>query len=82
MTNPVTHTHTRTPHTHTRLLPQPYQRHGIARRLLDLALRYAAQSACRAIYLHVASFNEPALRLYRSAGFAELAVLPGFYTIT
>lgn len=60
---------------------QGYQRHGIARRLLDLALRDAAQAACRAVYLHVASFNEPALRLYRSAGFAELAVLPGFYTI-
>jgi len=63
------------------LAPQPYQRHGIARRLLDLALRYAAQAAGRAVYLDVASFNEPALRLYRSAGFAELAVLPGFYTI-
>ena len=78
----LTLTPTSPPHARTRFLPQPYQRHGIARRLLDLALRYAAQSACRAVYLHVASFNEPALRLYRSAGFAELAVLPGFYTIT
>ncbi|EFN59486.1 hypothetical protein CHLNCDRAFT_138102 [Chlorella variabilis] len=60
---------------------EPYQRHGIARRLLDFVLRYAAETACRAVYLHVASFNLPALAFYQRAGFQELAVLPNFYTI-
>lgn len=64
-----------------RPLAQPYQRHGIARRLLDFVLRYAAETACRAVYLHVASFNLPALAFYQRAGFQELAVLPNFYTI-
>lgn len=60
---------------------QPYQRHGIARRLLDQVFRHAAETACRAVYLHVATFNQAALAFYRRAGFRELAVLPGFYCI-
>ena len=58
-----------------------HQRRGLARRLLDTALRHAAGAACAAVYLHVAAFNEAAMAFYRRAGFRQLAVLPGFYTI-
>ncbi|KAL4419168.1 hypothetical protein ABPG77_004891 [Micractinium sp. CCAP 211/92] len=60
---------------------EAYQRQGIARRLLDFALRYAAETACRAVYLHVADFNQAARAFYARAGFRELAVLPNFYII-
>ncbi|KAL4431127.1 hypothetical protein ABPG75_006383 [Micractinium tetrahymenae] len=58
-----------------------YQRQGIARRLLDFALKYAAETACRAVYLHVATFNQAARAFYARAGFRELALLPDFYII-
>lgn len=60
---------------------EAYQRQGIALRLLRFALSYAAETACRAIYLHVASFNTAARAFYGRAGFQELAVLPDFYII-
>ncbi len=60
---------------------QPWQRRGIARRLLDFVLRHAAETACRAVYLHVASFNQAALSFYQRAGFQQLAVIPNFYCI-
>ncbi|PSC76873.1 histone acetyltransferase MCC1-like isoform B [Micractinium conductrix] len=60
---------------------EAYQHCGIARRLLEFALRYAAETACRAVYLHVAEFNTAAQAFYAAAGFRQLAVLPGFYTI-
>ena len=58
-----------------------YQRRGIAHRLLGRALQHAARAACRAVYLHVAAFNDAALAFYARAGFRQLATLPGFYTI-
>ena len=60
---------------------QVYQRQGIAHRLLGFALNYAAETACRAVYLHVAAFNQAARAFYARAGFRELALLPNFYTI-
>jgi ribosomal protein S18 acetylase RimI-like enzyme len=60
---------------------QAFQRRGIARRLLDSMMRSAAEAGCRAVYLHVARFNDAARAFYRAAGFSELAVLPSFYTI-
>jgi ribosomal protein S18 acetylase RimI-like enzyme len=60
---------------------QAYQRHGFAQRLLDFVMRYAAETACRAVYLHVAGFNNAAISFYQRAGFRQMAVLPDFYTI-
>jgi ribosomal protein S18 acetylase RimI-like enzyme len=48
-----------------------YQRLGVARRLVDAALVTAREREARKVLLHVLSTNEPALRLYRRAGFVE-----------
>lgn len=54
---------------------------GIASTLIQSAVRYAAQRAARAVYLHVISYNVPAICLYARAGFREAAVLRKFYNI-
>ncbi|WGR91601.1 GNAT family N-acetyltransferase [Bradyrhizobium sp. ISRA443] len=46
------------------------RRSGVGRRLVDAALDLAAQSV-ELIQLSVVKGNEPALRLYQSAGFVE-----------
>ena len=52
---------------------------GIARRLLDLHLRRLAGFGLRAVFLEVDEDNQPALRLYRRAGFSEVGRRPGYY---
>ena len=52
---------------------------GLARKLLDLHLRRLAGLGVRAIFLEVDENNEPALRLYRRAGFHEISRRPGYY---
>ncbi|WP_426442198.1 N-acetyltransferase family protein [Bradyrhizobium genosp. P] len=49
---------------------QAARRAGVGRRLLDAALELAAQSV-ELVQLIVVKGNEPALRLYQSAGFLE-----------
>jgi ribosomal protein S18 acetylase RimI-like enzyme len=48
-----------------------YQRMGVARRLVDAALATARERAAHKVLLHVLSTNEPAIALYRRAGFVE-----------
>jgi RimJ/RimL family protein N-acetyltransferase len=48
---------------------------GVGRRLVDAALELAAQSV-ELVLIVVAKGNEPAFRLYRSAGFVEYGVEP------
>jgi ribosomal protein S18 acetylase RimI-like enzyme len=48
-----------------------FQRLGVARRLVDAALAKAVERDARKVLLHVLSTNEPAIRLYRRAGFVE-----------
>jgi ribosomal-protein-alanine N-acetyltransferase len=52
---------------------------GFARPLLDLHLRRLAGLGVRAVFLEVDENNEPACRLYRNAGFAEVGVRKGYY---
>lgn len=52
---------------------------GLARKLLDFHLRRLAGLGARAIFLEVDEGNEPALRLYRHAGFREISRRPGYY---
>lgn len=51
---------------------------GAARRLLREVVGEAREAGCDAVELEVFAQNEPALRLYRSEGFVELAPLWGF----
>jgi ribosomal protein S18 acetylase RimI-like enzyme len=48
-----------------------YQRLGVARRLLDAVLATAGERGARKVLLHVLSTNDPAIQLYRRAGFVE-----------
>jgi ribosomal protein S18 acetylase RimI-like enzyme len=48
------------------------RRHGLGRQLLDEVLASARAAGAGAIHLGVYPHNEPALALYRSAGFGRL----------
>lgn len=52
---------------------------GLARRLLDIHLRRLAGLGIRTVFLEVDEHNVPALRLYRRAGFDEVARRPNYY---
>ena len=52
---------------------------GLARRLLDLHLRRLAGLGMRTIFLEVEEGNQPALRLYRHAGFRQVGRREGYY---
>lgn len=52
---------------------------GLARRLLDLHLRRLAGLGTRSVFLEVEEGNEPALRLYRRAGFQKVGRREGYY---
>jgi ribosomal-protein-alanine N-acetyltransferase len=53
--------------------------HGAGRALLDLHLRRLAGMGARAVFLEVEEGNEPALRLYRRAGFRQVGQRPNYY---
>jgi [ribosomal protein S18]-alanine N-acetyltransferase len=53
--------------------------HGVGRALLDMHLRRLAGMGTRAVFLEVEEGNEPALRLYRRAGFRQVGQRPNYY---
>jgi len=55
------------------------QGRGLAGRLLDRHLRRLAGMCARTVFLEVDEHNKPALRLYTSAGFREVAKRPNYY---
>ena len=52
---------------------------GLARRLLNLHLRRLAGLGARAVFLEVDEHNAAAIRLYRRAGFHEVARRANYY---
>ena len=58
--------------------PQDHGR-GLGRTLLDCAVGAARAWGCARITLEVSAANEPALRLYRRAGFQVVGRRPKFY---
>ncbi len=60
-------------------VPDVLQRHGVGRALLDMHLRRLAGMGARALFLEVEERNEPALRLYRRAGFRQVGQRPNYY---
>jgi ribosomal-protein-alanine N-acetyltransferase len=59
-----------------------HRRKGHARALLAELLRYAQREHKRLFLLEVRQSNEPAIRLYRSAGFETTGVRRGYYSDT
>jgi len=52
---------------------------GLARQLLHLNLRRLAGLGARTVFLEVDEHNDPALHLYRRAGFGEVSRRPNYY---
>lgn len=52
---------------------------GAGRALLAAHLDRLSRAGARAVFLEVDEGNEPALALYRRAGFAEIGRRPGYY---
>jgi ribosomal-protein-alanine N-acetyltransferase len=55
------------------------RRSGLARALIDAAGAEALRRGAQRMFLEVAADNEPALALYRAAGFAPVGHRPGYY---
>lgn len=56
-----------------------YRRSGFGRKLMLIAEEHAHQMAGETLTLEVRRGNEPALRLYKRLGFAEVGVRRGYY---
>ncbi|KAH7538441.1 hypothetical protein FEM48_Zijuj03G0199700 [Ziziphus jujuba var. spinosa] len=61
---------------------EAYRNLGIASSLIREVIKYASGiQTCRAVYLHVISYNNPAIRLYKKMSFKSVRRLQGFYLI-
>ncbi|KAE8684704.1 Histone acetyltransferase MCC1 [Hibiscus syriacus] len=59
-----------------------YRNLGIATTLIHEVIKYASSiPVCRAVYLHVISYNNPAIHLYQKMSFKCMRRLHGFYLI-
>ncbi|KAM7273365.1 hypothetical protein ACFE04_028029 [Oxalis oulophora] len=59
-----------------------YRNFGIASSLIREVIKYASSIPnCRAAYLHVISYNNPAIHLYKKTSFKCIRKLSGFYLI-
>ncbi|KAM7277832.1 hypothetical protein ACFE04_004966 [Oxalis oulophora] len=59
-----------------------YRNLGIASSLIREVIKYASSiPTCRAVYLHVISYNNPAIHLYKKKSFKCIRRLQGFYLI-
>lgn len=61
---------------------EPWQRHGVGRRLLEGMARAAKRAEAKKIFLEVAADNLPATVLYSRMGFRETARRNGYYART
>ncbi|OAY41760.1 histone acetyltransferase MCC1 [Manihot esculenta] len=59
-----------------------YRNLGIATALIREVIKYSSSiPTCRAVYLHVISYNNPAIHLYKKMAFKCVRRLQGFYLI-
>ena len=56
-----------------------HRRRGAGRALLEAAMAQAEARAVDAVFLEVAADNDPAIALYRSAGFEQVGRRKGYY---
>ncbi|MGO8769263.1 MAG: ribosomal protein S18-alanine N-acetyltransferase [Mycobacterium sp.] len=64
---------------HTIGVDPAYQGHGVGRRLLDALLDFADGGV---VYLEVRTDNEPAITLYRRAGFEQVGLRRRYYRVS
>lgn len=55
------------------------QGRGLARQMLAMHMRRLAALGVKALFLEVAENNQPAIALYRKAGFRDVARRPNYY---
>lgn len=61
---------------------EAYRNFGIASSLIRAVIKYASSiQSCLAVYLHVISYNNPAIHLYKKMAFKCVRRLHGFYLI-
>ncbi|CAM8927597.1 unnamed protein product [Rhodiola kirilowii] len=61
---------------------EEYRNRGIASALIREVIKYASNlPTCQAVYLHVISYNNPAMHLYKKLAFKCVRKLYGFYFI-
>lgn len=63
----------------TMTVAEEHQGKGYGRTLLQHMIQQAKLAECRQIWLEVRVSNEPAIELYRSAGFKPAGVRKGYY---
>ena len=56
-----------------------WRRHGLGRDLLEHCLARACDHKAESLFLEVRTSNTPAIALYHSSGFVDLAVRRGYY---
>jgi ribosomal-protein-alanine N-acetyltransferase len=56
-----------------------WQRRGVGRRLVQGLIQHAACLSAKRIFLDVGERNTPAVRLYQSLGFTQIARRKGYY---
>lgn len=60
-------------------ISEKYRGKGYSKQMLLRLLEVGGELGCEAFTLEVRVSNDPAIRLYKSAGFTEEGVRPGFY---
>ncbi len=63
-------------------IAKPFQRQGLARRLVEGLIRASARAEASQMFLEVAKNNAPALALYSQLGFNETGRRTGYYKTT
>ena len=67
-------------HVHNLAVRPEYRGGGLGRRLLAIALTIGERRGARVALLEVRASNQPAIELYRSMGFAPVAVRRNYYS--
>lgn len=60
-------------------ITKSYRGNGYSKPMLEQLILLGKEIGCEAFTLEVRVSNEPAIRLYKSLGFEEAGVRPGFY---
>ncbi len=61
------------------LVDKEFRRQGIAKKLLNQALKLARENAIESVFLEVRKNNLPAIKLYCEAGFNQIGERKGYY---